>query len=281
MPLRERVRRLVEARRFQHAILAVILINAVTLGAETSTELVERTGGLLVHADRVAVGIFVGELLLKLYAYRWRFFRDPWNCFDLGVVAISVLPATGAFSVLRALRVLRVLRLISVVPSMRRVVSTLLAAIPGVSSIVGLLALLIYVSAVMATRLFGEAAPEHFGGLGASLWTLFEVMTTEGWTTVADDVMASQPAAWIFFLVFILLSSFVVLNLFLAVVVNAMDTVRDREQAAGASADRGVTAQELAALREEIAALRRQLSAGAPHVVAQSRGTPPDQGRGS
>jgi voltage-gated sodium channel len=273
--LREKVHDLVESRRFQHTIMAVILVNAVTLGAETSPALVARSGGLISYADRVAVAIFVVELCLKFYAYRLRFFRDPWNCFDLVVVSISLVPATGAFAVLRALRALRLLRLISVVPSMRRVVATLLAAMPGVSSIVGLLALMLYVSAVMATKLFGEASPQHFGDLGRSLWTLFQVMTTEGWTAVANDVMAAQPMAWIFFLIFILVSTFVVLNLFLAVVVNAMDTVRAREAAdagekAGAgvagSADEPNVAAELAALRGEIAALRRELGTrGYPH----------------
>jgi voltage-gated sodium channel len=251
--VREKVQRLVDARRFQHAIMAVILVNAATLGAQTSPALMERTGGLLTYADRVAIGIFVAEIALKLYAHRLRFFRDPWNCFDFVVVAISLVPATGAFAVLRALRALRLLRLISVVPSMRRVVSTLLAALPGVSSIAGLLALMLYVAAVMATKLFGEASPEHFGGLGQSLWTLFQVMTTEGWTDVADDVMAAQPMAWAFFLVYLLISTFVVLNLFLAVVVNAMDTVRSHEDGGGD------VAAELAALRREVEALRRDL----------------------
>lgn len=272
MPVRERVRQFVDSRRFQQVIMAVILINAVTLGAETSGAIVDRTGGLLAYADRAAIAIFVVELVLKMYAYRWRFFRDPWNVFDLAIVTVSLLPATGAFSVLRALRVLRLLRLISVVPSMRRVVSTLLAAVPGVSSIIGLLVLVIYVSGVMTTRLFGEASPQHFGDLGQSLWTLFQVTTGEGWPDVAADVMAEQPMAWIFFLIFILISTFVVLNLFLAVVVNAMDTVRANEaeaeaEAAAESADAPAppppdgagVAEELVALRQEIVALRRQL----------------------
>lgn len=270
--MREKVQRLVETRRFQHAIMAVILINAVTLGAETSETLMHGFGGPLKFADRVALGIFVVELLLKFFAYRLRFFRDPWNCFDFVVVSISLVPAAGSFAVLRALRVLRVLRLISVVPSMRRVVATLLAAIPGVSSIVGLLALVVYVAAVMATKLFGEVTPHYFGDLGSSLWTLFQVMTGESWPMVADEVMAHRPMAWVFFLIYILVCTFVVLNLFLAVMVNAMDSVRASEsRASAASAAAGgagvapetvgpvAVQQELVALRQEIAALRRHL----------------------
>ena len=197
MGFRERMRQLLERRGFQRTITAVIVFNAITLGAETSTRLVAAYGPLLTTLDRIALSIFVLELLAKLYVYRWRFFRDPWNCFDLAVVGIAFVPATGMFAVLRTLRVLRVLRLVSQIPSMRNVVNALLAAIPGVASIVGLLVLVIYVAAVMATKMFGEVAPEYFGDLGASLWTLFQVMTGESWPDVADAVMAAQPAAWL------------------------------------------------------------------------------------
>lgn len=270
LSLRERTRRLVEAPGFQHAITVVILLNAITLGAETSQRLMGVAGPLLSYFDRIALGIFVVELLAKFYVYRWRFFRDPWNCFDFVVVAIALVPASGAFAVLRALRVLRVLRLISVVPSMRRVVATLLAAIPGVTSIVSLLVLVIYVSAVMATKLFGEAAPTYFGDLGKSLWTLFQVMTGEGWPDVASEVMAEHPMAWIFFLIFILLSTFVVLNLFLAVMVNAMETVRTGENLASATAEASTQQAilaELAALRQEVSALRSRLEQAEPGLL--------------
>ena len=283
--VRERVRQVLERPSFQHTITIIILINAVTLGAETSSRLTELYGPALTALDRTALAIFVLELLAKLYVYRGRFFREPWNCFDLVVVGIALVPTAGVFSVLRALRVLRVLRLVSQVPSMRNVVNALLAAIPGVLSIVSLLVLVVYVSAVMATKMFKEVAPEHFGDLGQSLWTLFQVMTGESWPDVADTVMAERPAAWIFFLTFILISSFVVLNLFLAVMVSAMENVRNQneEQAAvpaqpgpgraGGAATTGgpvaagdspsgadpVVAAELAALREEVAALRQLL----------------------
>lgn len=264
MSVREKVRLLVESRRFQYAIVAVIIINAVTLGAETSPGLADWGGGALGHLDTIALMIFVLELLLKFYAYRWSFFRDPWNVFDLIVVGIALAPAAGSFSVLRALRVLRILRLVSIVPSMRRVVATLLAAIPGASAIVALLVLVLYVSAVMATKLFGDAAPEHFGDLGESLWTLFQVMTGEAWPDVAAVVMAERPMAWVFFLLFILISTFIVLNLFLAVMVNAMETVRDQEQERAGivrGAEPGAVHAELVALRRELSVLRELLEA--------------------
>jgi voltage-gated sodium channel len=258
MPVREKVRRLVEASGFQHTIMAVIVINAAMLGAATSPHLSDRTREVLDALDRATLAIFVVELLLKLYAYRLRFFRDPWNVFDLSVVAVALAPAAGGFSVLRALRLLRMLRLISMIPSMRRVVATLLAAMPGAASIVGLLGLVVYVSAVLATTLFGPKAPQHFGELELSLWTLFQTLTGEAWPEIADDVMAQYPMAWIFFLIFIMISTFVVLNLFLAVIVGAMESVRDAEEAEMEAALEETEADikvELAALRQEIRAL--------------------------
>ncbi len=174
--------------------------------------------------DRLVLAVFVVELLLRFFVHRGRFFGDPWRVFDLVVVGIAVVPAGSAFAVLRAVRVLRVLRLVSLVPSMRRVIDALLKALPGMASIVGLLGLVLYVFAVMATKLYGAIAPEFFGSLGASLFTLFQVMTVEGWPDIARGVMAQSPHSWIFFVVYLLVATFMVLNLFIAVVVNAMQS---------------------------------------------------------
>lgn len=241
MSWQQRARSLVEDRRFQHAIIVVIIINAATLGLETSLHMRTEYGGALHVVDRVALSIFVAELLVKLFAYRWRFFRDAWNCFDFLIIGISLLPTSGGLSVLRSLRILRALRLISAIPSMRRVVSALLVSVPGMASIFSLLALVLYVAGVMATKLFGHSAPNYFGDLSTTLFTLFQVTTGEAWPDVARDVMEEQPAAWLFFVVYILTSSFVVLNLFIAVVVSAMEEYeediqeeqREREQRKG------------------------------------------------
>jgi voltage-gated sodium channel len=260
---RDRVRALVDNRRFQQLIIWVIVLNAATLGLETSSHVTADYGGLLHVADRVMLGIFVAELGLRLYASGWRFFTDSWNVFDFVVVAISLLPATGPFSVLRALRVLRVLRLISAVPSMRRVVSGLLNAVPGMASIGALLGLVIYVAGVMATKLFSDISPTYFGNLGTTLFTLFQTMTGEAWPDVARSVMAKAPLAWIFFVVYILVSSFAVLNMFIAVIVSGMEKqvtddlaeAEDRHAADQAESDRLIL-DELRALRAEIAELR-------------------------
>ena len=262
---RERVRALVENKRFQQFIIWVIVVNAVTLGLETSAPVMREFGGLLHAADRVMLAIFTVELALRLYAFGWRFFRDSWNVFDFVIVGISLIPATGPFSVLRALRVLRVLRLISAVPAMRRVVSGLLNAVPGMASIGALLGLVIYVAAVMATKLFGTISPEYFGDLGTTLFTLFQTMTGEAWPDIARDVMAAAPLAWIFFVIYILISSFAVLNLFIAVIVSGMektvtnDLVEAEEQhAADQARSDALILEEVRALRREVAELREQ-----------------------
>jgi voltage-gated sodium channel len=260
---RDRVRALVEHRRFQQFVIWVIVVNAVTLGLETSGPVVRDFGGVLHVADRVMLAIFVAELAMRLYAHGWRFFTDPWNVFDFVIVGISLIPASGPFSVLRALRVLRVLRLISAVPAMRRVVSGLLAAVPGMASIGALLGLIIYVAAVMATKLFGPISPQYFGDLGTTLFTLFQTMTGEAWPDIAREVMATAPLAWIFFVIYILISSFAVLNLFIAVIVSGMektvtnDLVEAEEQhAADQAASDQLILAELRALRREVAELR-------------------------
>ncbi|MFC4352378.1 ion transporter [Fodinicurvata halophila] len=258
--VRNTLRRLVEHRRTQHFITALIVINAITLGLETSETAMARAGDLLVAADRAILSVFVLELLAKMTAYGWRFVRDPWNIFDTLVVGIALVPATGNLSVLRALRILRVMRLVSVVPSMRRVVGALLSAIPGMGSIVALLALVFYVFSVMATKLYGEAFPEWFGTIGASAYTLFQIMTLESWSMdIVRPVMERFELAWIFFVPFILLTSFTVLNLFIAIIVNAMQSQHDSDIQAereAAHADAEAILQEVREIRQEVQDLK-------------------------
>jgi voltage-gated sodium channel len=262
---REQVYELVESKKFQYSIIAVIIFNAVTLGLETSPRLAAEGHHFLHYADRLCVGIFVVELAMRLYAHGWKFFKDPWSVFDLLVVGIAVVPATGPFSVLRALRVLRVLRLMSAVPAMRRVVGALLAAVPGLASIAALLFLIIYVAGVIATQLFRHIPGGHFDDFGSSLFTLFQIMTGEGWPEIARAVMQQQPIAWIFFVIYIIVSTFAALNLFIAVIVNGMERgvtqemveAEEKHAADQAESDRQLLV-EIRALRDEVAALRAE-----------------------
>ena len=173
---------LIESRRFEAVITVLIIINAVTLGLETSERAMDAFGPLLQTLDQAILGVFVAELLARLAVYRQNFFRDPWRVFDLVVVGIALVPATAGLSVLRALRILRVLRLVSMVPSLRRVVGGLIAALPGMGSIMLLLGLVYYVFAVMATKLFGASFPDWFGTIGLSAYSLFQIMTLESWS---------------------------------------------------------------------------------------------------
>ncbi|UPY37279.1 ion transporter [Sediminicoccus sp. KRV36] len=266
--LRARVARLVLTPIFQRVVIGLILINAVTLGLETSDSVMETFGGVLHALDAALLYLFTAELLLRIYAFRGRFFRDPWGLFDFAVVAIAWMPASGPLAVLRALRVLRVLRLISVVPSLRNVVEAMLGALPGMGSIVLLMALLFYVFAVMATKLFGGEMEEQFGTLGASLFTLFQLMTLDDWANIVKPAMELQPYALVFFMPFIIISTFVVLNLFIGVIVESIQTLRDdrgadkivAEEAAKSAERMDIRAlvQEVRALRAEVAELRAQ-----------------------
>ena len=254
------IRNLVESALFQRFVITVIIINAITLGLETSKTVMSLAGGLLIALDRIAVTIFVIEILLKLLVYRLRFFREGWNIFDFVIVAVTLAPLGEGVAVLRALRILRAMRLVSVVPSMRKVVNALLRAIPGMSSVLTLLLLVFYIGSVMSTKLFSAAFPEWFGSIGASFYTLFQIMTLESWSMgIVRPVMEVYPLAWLFFVVFILLTTFAVLNLFIAIVVDAMSASDHEEQEqtrALVSVDHAELMTEVRALRAEIAALR-------------------------
>ena len=259
---RVRAAALVGSARFQRAVTALILLNAVTLGLETSGTLMERWGGLLHALDTALLWLFTAELALRLFAHRASFFRDPWSLFDLVVVGIAWMPATGALSVLRALRVLRVLRLISAVPSLRHVVEAMLAALPGMGSIVLLMALIFYVFAVMATKIFGDGMAEQFGTLGASFFTLFQLMTLDDWANIVKPAMELQPYALLFFMPFIVVSTFVVLNLFIGVIVDSIQTLREQEpEGVQEQIARDREQREQAELLAEIRALREALKA--------------------
>ena len=262
--MRDKLNTILSSGQWERFIITIILINSVTLGLETSPTVMQAIGPLLLAIDRIILSIFVIEILARLYTYRLSFFRDPWSIFDFAIVAIALIPATGPFQVLRALRILRLLRLISVVPSLRRVIGGLIAALPGMGSIIVLLFMLFYVSAVMATKLYGASFPDWFGSLGASTYSLFQIMTLESWSMgIVRPVMEVHPYAWMFFVPFILLSTYSVLNLFIGVIVSAMQdqsTADTDAELKTLHVDNADLLREMQALRSEIAALRAERS---------------------
>lgn len=263
MTIRLRVAEFIEGTRAQTLVTALIVLNAITLGLETSPKVMGSVGGFLSAFDTFVLSVFVVEIAAKLFGRGPGFFRDVWNVFDIVIVGVALLPATGPFAVLRALRILRVLRLMSVVPQMRTVIQALITAIPGMVSIVGLISLIFYVSAVLATNFFGGSFDEWFGSVGASMYSLFQIMTLESWSMgIVRPVMVDFPYAWVFFVPFILVTSFAVINLFIGVIVDAMQTqhaeeARDMETHIDADAE-GLR-EEMAGLQAEIAGLRQSL----------------------
>ncbi len=259
--LRQRVAAFLDRGAVQRAILALIVANAVVLGLETSAAVMAAWGSVLTALDRAMLAVFVVEIAARMFAHRAAFFRDPWSVFDFAVVAIALVPASGPFAVLRALRVLRVLRILTIVPSMRRVVGGLLAAIPGLGSIAAVLGLIFYVFGVIATKLFGDAFPDWFGTLGRSLYTLFQVMTLESWSMgISRPVMETYPYAWLFFVPFILVATFTMLNLFIGIIVSAMQSVTDGEKAQTIAAVDEAREHIEADLQAEVRALRAEIA---------------------
>lgn len=214
----------------QNAIIGVIVFNAVLLGMETSDITMARFGTVIRALDAACLAVFVVEIALKLYAKGLRFFRDGWNLFDFIIIGFSLIPGAQTFSVLRALRILRVLRVISVAPRLRRVVEGFLTALPGMASVFFLMGLIFYIGAVMTTKLFGAAFPEWFGTLGRSAYSLFQIMTLESWSMgIVRPVMEQFPQAWLFFVPFIMVTTFAVVNLLVGLIVNSMQDAHHAE----------------------------------------------------
>ena len=256
-PWRLRLATFIESRIVQRVILVTILVNAVALGLNIDPTLVESWDPFLINLDHVCLGIFIVELLIKIIAYRFSFFRSGWNVFDFMVVAVALVPNAGALSVLRTLRVLRVLRVLTVVPSLKRVMAAFIHAIPGLGSVVAVMAIFFYAAAVMAVGFFGETHPDWFGSIGKSLYSLFQIMTLESWSMgIVRPVMESHPYAWAFFVPFIILATFTILNLFIGIIVSTMQELSVLPDPDDPNKQ---TIEILSKIEEEVARLRVQL----------------------
>ena len=236
-----------------NAIMAVILFNAAILGFETSDAAMAVAGPLIGTLDTICLIIFVLELLAKLYAQGLRFFRDGWNVFDFLIIAISLVPAGEGLTILRALRILRLLRVVSVAPALRRVVEGFVTALPGMASVFLLMGIIFYIASVMATSLFGDTFPQWFGTLGKSAYSLFQIMTLESWSMgIVRPVMEQHPEAWAFFVPFILVTTFAVVNLVVGLIVNSMQDAHAVEANQATDAYREEVMARLAAIERNL-----------------------------
>jgi voltage-gated sodium channel len=254
---RLRLARWVESTPIQNFIIAIILLNGLVLGLETSAAMMEQFGGFLIALDKLCLLVFLIEITLKLAAYRWSFWRNGWNWFDFLVVAIALVPGTGPWAVLRSLRILRVLRLLTVMPQLKKVVAAFIHAIPGLSGVMLVMLVFFYTMGVLATNLFGAAFPNWFGSLGASLFSLFQIMTLESWSMgIVRPLMEVYPWAWAFFVPFIVVATFTILNLFIGIIVSTMQELSTLPDPKANHADLKET---LTRMEGDLAKLRRHL----------------------
>ncbi|SFO95990.1 ion transporter [Tranquillimonas alkanivorans] len=253
MNFRARLGAALDTKIVRNGIIAVIIVNAVLLGMETSDRIMGATGPLIPVLDSICLLIFVAELAAKIVAYGRRFFASGWNLFDFVIVGISLAPGAQTLSVLRALRILRLLRVISVAPRLRRVVEGFVSALPGMGSVFLLMALIFYIGSVMATKLFGQSFPQWFGTLGQSAYSLFQIMTLESWSMgIVRPVMETYPYAWLFFVPFILLTTFAVVNLLVGLIVNSMQDAHHAEDVERTDTYRDEVLNRLAAIEAKL-----------------------------
>lgn len=262
---RQKVANFVEGKFAVRFIIILILINAVTLGLETDQSIMASYGYYLLTIDKIILCFFVAEIVLKLYAYRLSFFKSGWNIFDFIIIGIALMPTSGPLAVLRALRILRVLRLLSVVPQMRRVINAIGYSIPGMMSVISVLLLLFYVSAVLTTKLFGThpdpQMQEWFGTIGASGYTLFQIMTLESWSMgIVRPTMELFPLSWLFFVPFIIITSFAVLNLFIGIIVDAMSMAQEEPREKNKQDIMDFTSEEVSQLHDKLDMLNKDIA---------------------
>ena len=255
-PMLQKLGVIVESDLVQRIIIGLILLNALTLGLETNSVLMKEYGQQISFLDNCILSIFVIEILIKLGYRKLSFFKDGWNIFDFIIIGIALAPATGSLSVLRTLRIFRAMRLLSVVPSMKKVTQALLSAIPGILSVGSIILLIFYVSAVLATNFFGDDFDTWFGNIGRSMFSLFQIMTLESWSMgIVRPVMELFPWAWTFFVPFILVTSFAVLNLFIGIIVDAMQSQNTEKENSATEAK----LKHEASLQKEMSLLRKEI----------------------
>ena len=265
----KKVEKFVESHLFQNFILAVIVLNAIIMGIMTAQNLPVGIQQAMTILDAICLWIFIAELLIKLVVYRLRFFCSGWNLFDLAVVSLSLFPTFGFFSIFRIFRIFRVLRslkalktlrafrMVSGLKNLRIIVDAIGSSVPGICWSGMLLLLVYYIFSIMGTTLFGPQFPDWFGSIGKSFYTLFQVMTLESWSMgISRPVMEVFSWAWLYFVPFVLCTSFLIMNVVVGIVVNAISEVSESQ----AKEERETSEEDVQSqLQKELASLRKQL----------------------
>lgn len=259
MTQREKLAAWLEKPSTGNAVIGVIVLNAIILGLDTSETISSAIGPVINVLDKLCLVVFIVEIALKLIAYRWRFFQSGWNVFDFVIVGIALVPGAQSLSVLRALRILRVLRVISAAPRLRRVVEGFIRAVPGMASVFLMMAMIFYIGSVMATNLFSDSFPDWFGTMGQSAYSLFQIMTLESWSMgIVRPVMEQYPYAWAFFVPFIIVTSFAVVNLLVGLIVNSMQDAAAEESEEETDAYRDEVLRRLSAIEDRLSGQMNQ-----------------------
>lgn len=261
--MNKNIKNFIESNKFQNFIMALIILNGITMGFETSKEFSSEYLTFFEWFNVLVISIFTLEIILRIYVHKSAFFKDAWSLFDFVIVAVSLVPASAGFEIFRILRVLRLFRLITIVPQMKKIIMALVSVIPGIASIAALLTLFFYIFAIMATQLYAEHFPQWFGSLGESFYTLFQIMTLESWSMgIVRPVMEIYPLAWVFFVPFIFLATFIIVNLIIAIVVDAMNEMNGSQEEhilEEIHTGEDATKAEIQRLREDIKELKSLL----------------------
>ena len=256
--------RVANARAFEFGIVAIIIFNALLLGIGTSPTLNRQYGDLMHLVYRIILAIFVLEALIKMVASSPRiagYFRDGWNVFDFLVIVVALIPFAGQFATIaRLARLLRVMRLVSTIKDLRVIVTALVNSIPSVGHVIMLMGIIVYIYAIIGYHLFSEHDPEHWRNLGYAVLTLFNIITFDGWTDVMFAAMDLNLLAWVYFISFVVVGTFVVINLFIAILIDKMgeaklERIRDPEN----PVTKEELLQELRATKETLQKLEERI----------------------
>ncbi len=273
--------RIADSSRFQAFIMGVIVANAVTLGLGTY-DFDAEVHSVLTTLDDVFLGIFVVELAIRITAFGSRpqdFFRDGWNVFDFVVIGLAFLPGLrDNVTLLRLARLLRVVRLVSVMPDLRILIRAMTRSIAPITSLALLTVLLMYVYGMVGWILFSEEDPEQWGNIGEAILSLFQILTLENWPQYMETGQAIHPASWIFFVSYVLIASFLVINILIAIIINSMDEVHEAERARERGEldeelrqQDGTVAERLTEIRHALDKLEAQLAEGGGDLPGPAR----------